>query len=167
MALVRQPFDPDGAKFLTASFPRLMTLFGTNYPIPCLQYDAAATQDAFWPFDAFNYGSGNLTLEILWYADTASSGVVRWDTAIAVITPDLDTQDVETKAFATSQSVDDTHLGTTAQRLHQASITISNLDALAALDFVRLRISRLGGHANDTMTGYANFIRGRVYYSDT
>jgi hypothetical protein len=167
MATVRQDFDPDSARFMTTSFPRLGAITGTSAPIPCLQYDAAATQDAFWRFAAFNYGSGNLTLDVLWYADTASSGVTRWDTAIAAITPETDTQDVETKALAASQAVDDTHLGTVAQRLHRATITIANVDAIAALDYVWLRISRLGAHANDTMTGYANFVQAQLSYSDT
>lgn len=167
MATVRQYLAAEEAQFLATAFPAFTKTNGTNFPVTGLAFDAAATESAYWHLAAFNYGSGNLTCDVEWYADTASSGVVRWDAAIAAITPDADTTDVETKAFATSQSVDDTHLGTTAQRLHQASITISNLDALAALDEVWFRLGRLGGHANDTMTGDAIAVSVRLSYSDT
>lgn len=167
MATVRQELVPEEASFLSTTFPQTVKTNGTNFPVAGLAFDAAATETAYWHLSAFNYGSGNITAEILWYADTASSGVVRWDSAIAAITPDTDTQDVETKAFAASQSVDDTHLGTTGQRVHAASITISNLDAVAANDIMWIRVSRLGGHANDTMTGDAILIALRLYYSDT
>lgn len=167
MATVRQEFSPDEARMLATAFPQPVNALGTNAPVPGLAYDAAATETAYWRLASFNYGSGNLTLEIIWYADTASTGVVRWDTAIFAITPNTDTQDVETKAFATTQAADTTHLGTVGQRVHAAGITISNLDAIAANDYCNVRVSRLGSHANDTMAGDAILISLRLYYSDT
>jgi hypothetical protein len=167
MATVRQTFYPNGAEYLATAFPALVKNNGTNSPVKSLAFDAAATETAFWDWTATAYGSGNVTCYVVWYADTASSGVVRWDAAIAAITPDVDTQDVETKAFATSTSFDDTHLGTTGQRLHIATIVITNLDSLAADDEVQLKLSRLGAHANDTMTGDALVTKVRLTYSDT
>jgi hypothetical protein len=166
VATVRVELAPEEAQFLATAFPQYAKVNGTNFPVSGLKYDAAATETAYWKLPAFDYGSGNLTLDILWYADTATSGVVRWEAAVAAITPETDTQDVETKAFATALAVDDTHLGTTGQRVHKATVTISNLDSLAALDVVWLKVARLGGHANDTMTGDSVLISVWLSYSD-
>jgi hypothetical protein len=114
-----------------------------------------------------SYGSGNLTVDIDWYADTASTGNIIWGAAIAAITPDSDSQDVETDSLATANTVTDSHLGTTGQRLHRCSITVSNLDSLAAGDDVRMRIYRDADDGSDTMTGDAILTRVTVSYSDT
>lgn len=167
MATVRRDLHPMGASFLATAFPQLTKTNGTNFPVMGLAYDAAATETAYWDFPMFAYGSGNITCDLAWYADTASSGVVRWEVQLAAITPETDTQDVETKAFATAQTVDDTHLGTTGQRLHLATVAISNLDSVAAGDEVWLKVSRLGAHANDTMTGDVILKSVRLSYSDT
>lgn len=167
MATVPRGLHPDEAKFGSAAFPQFIKNNGTNGPVSWLAYDAASTETAYWEFTALSYGSGNLTLDIIWGAATATSGVVRWEAAIAAITPETDSQDPETKAYATALTVDDTHLGTTAHRLMRATITISNLDSLAANDEVWVKISRLGGHANDTLTGDAWLHRAILSYSDT
>jgi hypothetical protein len=166
MATVPREFHPDEAKFGSAAFPQFIKNNGTNGPVSWLAYDAATTETAFWEFTALSYGSGNLTLDIIWGAATATSGVVRWEAAIAAITPETDSQDPETKAFATALTVDDTHLGTTAKRLMRATITISNLDSLAANDEVWLRIARIGGNAADTLAGDAWLHRAILSYSD-
>lgn len=167
MATTKQYFRADGAQYLSSSFPQLLMTIGTNFPVSGLAYDAAGTEKAYWPFRALNYGSGNLTAKLVWYADTASSGDVKWGGRIAAITPDSDSQDVETKSFATQTTVTDSHLGTTGQRLHTCSITISNLDSLAADDEVWIEIQRLGSDAADTMSGDAILIGFALEYSDT
>jgi hypothetical protein len=165
MATVYQQLDPAAAQFLSSSFPALVKN-GTNFPAVGLAYDAAADEAAFWLIRAVNYGSGNVTVAIDWYADTASSGDVVWAVQLAVITPDTDTQDVETKSLATANTVTDTHLGTTGQRLHRASVTVSNLDSLAANDDVWIRVARDADNAADTMTGDAILALATVSYSD-
>lgn len=166
MATVYQQLDVGAAQFLTGSFPAL-TKNGANFPAIGLAYDAAAAENAFWELRAVTYGSGNLTVDLDWYADTATSGVVRWGVQIAAITPDSDTQDVETKAFATAQTADDTHLGTTGQRLHRAPVTVSNLDSLANNDLVWMKVYRDAANAADTLTGDAILVGVTVSYSDT
>jgi hypothetical protein len=166
LATVYQQLDPGSAQFLSSSFPALVKN-GTNFPIAGLAYDAAADEAAFWHFRAVRYGSGNLTATVEWYADTASSGDVVWGTQLAAITPNTDTQDVETKALATANTATDTHLGTTGQRLHTIDVTISNLDSLALDDAVWLRVYRDADAAGDTMTGDAILTLVTVSYSDT
>lgn len=160
---------PETAQFLAANFPSLVKANGTNFPVHALAYDASAATDeeAFWKFRAIGYTSGNLTLDLYWYADTASSGDVIFAARIAVITPNTDSQDVETKAFATANTATDTHLGTTGQRLHHVAITISNLDSLAAEDIVWIGIARDGNAAGDTMAGDALLALAVLSYANT
>lgn len=166
MANVYVQMDPGAAQFLASSFPALVKN-GTNFPVIGLAYDAAAAENAFWEFRSVNYASGNLTVGIDWYADTATSGDVVWGVAIAAITPDADTQDVETKALATANTVTDTHLGTTGQRLHRAVVTVSNLDSLAADDGVWIKVYRDAAAGADTMAGDAILAGATVSYLST
>lgn len=169
MATVKHQFLPEDAQYLASAFPAYVKNNGTNFPVSGLAYDGAGSTEekAYWKFKASNYGSGNLTLILRWYADSGTTGDVVFGSRIAAITPNTDSQDVETKAFATQQTVTDSHLGTTAQRLHEASITISNLDSIAADDEVWLEISRLPGNGSDTMSADAILIEAELQYSDT
>jgi hypothetical protein len=166
VATVRMAIAPEDALFLGAAFPQYTKINGTNMPVSGLAFDATTSELAHWQFPILSYGSGNLTLTIYWYADTASSGGVVWEATIRAVTPDADTQDVETDAYATATNVADTHLGTVGQRLHTCAVTISNLDALANLDLVTLRVARLPANASDTMTGDAILAAGILSYSD-
>ena len=148
--------------------PQHNVVDGTNYPVAGINFDAATVggELVFATFRAVNYGSGNLTVDIEWYADTATSGDVVWGAAIAAITPNTDTQDIETDALATEATVTGTHLGTTGQRLHRATITVSSIDGIAADDYVTIRLRRLSDDAADTMTGDAVMTMATVSYSD-
>jgi hypothetical protein len=170
MATVRHPLPPRSWIPASTNGAQHTVVDGTNFPVESLAYDGGSTDEtAYIKFRASSYGSGNLTLDIDWYTNSAqTSGGVVWTAAIAAITPDTDTQDVETKAFATSNTVTDTHLGTTAQRLHRATITISNLDSLAANDHVALRLVRTASDTtNDTLAADANVVWAELSYSDT
>jgi hypothetical protein len=167
MATVTQVFRPFDGVPPASNYATLDVISGTNYPVPCLDFDAATGEAIYFYFEAVNYGSGNLTVNIDWYADTASSGDVVWEAAIAAITQNTDTQDIETDSLATANTVTDSHLGTTGQRLHRASITVSNLDSIAAGDWVVLKIDRNASSGSDTMTGDACIVGVSVSYSDT
>lgn len=152
MATASQTLEPEAAEFLSTTFPQLVRN-GTNIPVSALAFDGAGSLDeaAFWKIDLAQFGSGNFTLDFYWYADSGTSGDVKWEAAFAAITADTDTQDVETKSLATAQTVVDSHLGTTAQRLHKCSITLSNTDSVAQADAGFLRVRRLGSDAADTL----------------
>lgn len=167
MATTKRAVYPEEALFQTTAFPQYVRNAGTNFPVTGLAFDAAGTETAYFKFMLQGYGSGNITAKLGWYADTASSGDVRWQVALACITPDTDTQDVETKAFATAHAFTDSHLGTTAQRVMEASQAISNLDSAAEGDLVYIKIDRLGGDGADTMTGDAILLYVKLEYSDT
>lgn len=167
MATISLPFEPGDALLPTSNPAAPVVNFGTNFPVPGLAFDTTTQEAAFFRFLALLYGSGNVTVTIDWYADTATSGGVVFGASLAAITPDTDTQDIETKAFATENTGSDTHLGTTGQRLHRMTITVSNLDSLAAGDYVVLRLRRVPADGSDTMTGDCIVTRVTVSYSDT
>lgn len=166
MATVSQQLDVGAAQFLATAFPALVKN-GTNFPVAGLAYDAAAVESAYFYVHATLYGSGNVTVNLHWYADTATSGDVVWGVQFAAITPNSDSQDVETKSLATANTATDTHLGTTGQRLHDVDVTVSNLDSLAANDSLWLRVYRDATNGSDTMTGDAILTSVVVSYSDT
>lgn len=167
MATVTQTLDPSAGVLRTTGFPALMAANGTSIPVRGLAFDAATEEAVFFRVRAVSYGSGNVSVALDWYADTASSGDVVWGAQLAAITPDTDTQDVETDALATAATVTDSHLGTTGQRLHRAVVTLAALDSLAADDDVALRVYRVAASGSDTMTGDAIVTRVSVAYSDT
>lgn len=168
MANVRQSLSLDGAKLQTSSFPQLVPTQGTNFPaIGTYAFDGTSTERVFLRFQAINYASGNITITIGWYAATATSGAVVWESAIAAMTPNTDSTSWEAKGFATVNTATDTHLGTTAQRPHSIDITASNVDSVAADDWVELRISRLPADAGDTMTGDAVLASVDISYLST
>jgi len=163
MATVYQTLTPGSADFLTSAFPQLVRS-GASFPVTGLAYDASIVEAAFWPIRAVNYGSGNLTVDIEWYAAMATSGDVVWAAQVAAMTPDADAQDIETKTLATANTVTDTHLGTVGKRPHRAVVTVTNLDALASQDDVWLRIAR--NATGNTMAGDAVLVMATVSYSD-
>lgn len=167
MATVVQDFTPFDAVPAASNYGTLDVIAGTNFPVPAIDFDAATQEAVFFYFRATNYGSGNLTLKVAWYADTASSGDVVWGCQIAAITPNADTQDIETDALATAQTATDTHLGTVGQRVHEIDITISNLDSIANGDYCVLKFYRDAAAAGDTMTGDASLLGLSLSYSDT
>lgn len=169
MGTVRQYLAPEEAQFASTAFPQFVRTQGTNYPVSGLAYDGAGStiERAYWKFEPVAYGSGNITCDVIFYNDSSTAGACVWEAALAAITPETDTQDVETKAFATAQQVTKSHPGTTVQRLQRATITISNLDSVAAGDEAWLRISRLQTDGGDTSTADVILTSVRLSYSDT
>lgn len=167
MATVYRPLWPGFVSFPTTNPAAPVETQGTSFPVPGLAFDATTQETCYLFFRAINYGSGNLTATVQWYADSATTGGVVWGGSLAAITPDSDTQDIETKAFATESTAADTHLGTTGQRLHSIDITLSNLDSIASGDWVCLRLRRAPADGSDTMTGDAIVVGLTLSYSDT
>lgn len=149
--------QPGEADFAASAFPALVKNNGTNFPVLGLAFDASSAENAYWKFEPTGYASGNLTCVVVWYADTSTTSThgVTWQAAIAAITPGTDTTNVETKAFATA-TTGTTDLGSSdAQKLIQTTVTISNLDSIAAGDEVWLRLTRLVSDGSDDLTGDA------------
>lgn len=168
MATIKQHFDVDQVQFRSSTaFPQYVKQEGAVIPISGLAFDASTEEACFLRTRATNYGSGNWTIQVGWYADTASSGGVTWGVSLGAVTPNADTQDVETKTLSTETTFSDTHLGTTGQRAHDVAGTISNLDSVALDDWVFIKLARKTADAGDTMTGDAIITMIDLSYSDT
>lgn len=172
MATVYQYLDPRAAILPESNAPQLHYEHATavtNPPVAGLAFDGGSTdEDAYFYFIARDYGSGNLTVTLYWSADTATTGDVKWGAAISVLTPNTDTTAVEADTFATATTVNDTHAGTAAGRLHAAVIVVTNLDSLTVNDHVILHVYRdASDTTNDTMAGDAILLGVEVSYSDT
>lgn len=161
-------FFPPAAAVPAAASPAAHDLAaGTHFPVPCLDFDPASDEQVLLYFRAVRYGGGPLTVEIDWYADTASSGSVVWEAALACITPGTDAQDVETKPFASPSFVQATHLGSTPQRLHRAVLVVSDTDGMSADDWCVLRLGRDadGTYAVDDMASDASVVAIALSYA--
>lgn len=151
---------PDAAHFQRGgAFPQYVNRDGTNAPVEYLAFDASADERSYFRFKATDYAAGNVTVDIFWGSETATSGNVVWEVALAATTPS-DSESLEAIAFGTADTATSACLGTTAKRLTSATITLSGaeLDSLADGDIVELRVSRLGSSGSDTMTGDANLV---------
>ncbi|WP_188188031.1 hypothetical protein [Nonomuraea sp. SYSU D8015] len=169
MATVRQYLAPEEAVFGPSAFPQYVRNYGSQFTVSGLAYDASASEVAYWKFATFGYGSGNITCDVIWYADTSTtaSDGVTWQVAIAAITPGVDTQNVETKALAANQQASTDLGGTSPQKLMKTTVTITNLDSVAADDEVWIKVTRLVSDAGDDLTGDAILTSVRLSYSDT
>ena len=162
---MRLALEPEAALYPASNFAQFKAVAGTNFPVTSLAFDTTTSETVYFRFPAFDYGSGSLTITVEWYADTASSGGVVWGVSLAAITANTDSQDIETKAFDTEETVADTHLGTTGHRLHSIALTLTETDSIAAADDITLRLARKVADASDTMTGDAQVTRVVVEYS--
>lgn len=167
MATITHEFVPQDAVPAASNYATFDAIAGTNFVVPCLDFDASTDESVYFFFNALDYASGNLTVQVQWYADTASSGDVVWGAQLACITPNTDSQDIETKAFGSANTATDSHLGTTNQRLHSVDITLSNTDSIAAGDYCVLKIYRDADNGSDTMTGDASLCKVLVSYTGT
>lgn len=162
-----QYLAPEEAAFGASGFPQYVKNHGTAFTVTGLAYADNPAEIAFWKFSPAGYTSGNITIDVVWYADTSTTSThgVAWQVAIAAITPSADTQNVETKSWATSQT-GTTDLGSTdAQKLMKTTIVISNLDGIAAGDEAWLSLTRAVANAADDMTGDAIVTSVRLSYS--
>ena len=153
-------FDPDLAE------PQYRTQNGTNMSVVTLNFDATTKEQCFFVLRATRYGSGNLTLRFLWGGRTASTGDVIWGASLAATTPNTDATPLSSKTFATEQTVTDSHLGTNNERIHEATLTLSNLDSIVAGDYLVLKVTRDAANASDTMAGDAILFGVVVEWSD-
>lgn len=167
MATISQVLDPTCGMFRTSAFPGIVQANGTNIPVRGCAFDASTAESVYFDLRAVRYGSGNVTVDFDWYADSATSGACIWGAQLAAITPTTDSQDTETDSLATAATTTTTHPGTTGQRLQRTTVTISSLDSLAADDVVALRVYRDAAAGGDTMTGDAILTLVTVSYSDS
>lgn len=136
---------------------------GTTLSRFALEFPAGQVTACQWAIPKLKgYTTGNIVATVMWGAASATSGTVDFGVSVAAVTPNTDTQDVATDAWATENTAQDTQLGTTAERLHEVDVTVSNLDSVADGDRLSVRLRRAN---SGTMTGAARIYGVSLAYS--
>lgn len=127
-----------------------------------LAFDADVTEYAIFDgvIDARKAGA-NYKLEIVWAAAEAATGNVVWQVEFARGTANAAGFDLDDNNFAAAVALTAAACGGAAGRIvytNSGDIANAAADAVAANEFVRIRIARLGGNASDTMLGDAHVL---------
>jgi hypothetical protein len=119
---------------------------------PHLDFDSATDELIYVTFRLpADYASAPV-LKFQWggVASVTTSHTVRWSCEVMALTADTD-GDPDTDSYDTVNAVDDDILGTTAGRIQEASLSLTNFDSGAAGDWIKLKIYRDANHANDDL----------------
>lgn len=148
---------PGAAECKTTTFPAPGRMSDTGGARPYLAFDAAADEAAYFTLRAPQGLTTPLTLIIDYVMASATANAVRWGASVEAVT-DGDSTDLDAgESLDTENTVDVTVPGT-AGFIDQASITLTSNDSVAAGDYVRIRIRRVGSNGADTATGDAYFL---------
>jgi hypothetical protein len=142
LAAIPDPTNPPGLAFAS----------GTNRPY--LTFDGTATiESCVWTFRMPADYASALVAKIGWSgsASTTISETVQWTVYVMALTPDTDGA-ADSDSYDTENVVSDDILGTTAKRIQEASLTLSNADSVAAGDYVSIRLLRDYSDAADDLT---------------
>lgn len=126
-------------------------------------FDASTDEHLLYTFRMpANYVSGG-AVKLLWMAN-ATSGSAVWGAALGAVTAtDADTPlEHATAAASTTTTATNT---TEARRLNETSITLANLDSVAAGDLVFLKVYRDADNGSDTLSVDAELISVAVEYT--
>lgn len=165
---------PDGSSNnLAPGFERVKssdTASSTNTPPYFFQYafDASNDESVMWQFQVPGDYVGSPAIRVKYKMASATSGVVRFEGRIAALT-DGDATSMNAKAFATTNSVGDTVPATTAGKVGEFTISLTNNDSLAALDMCVLQLRRDadGTTGTDDAAGDCHVVGVMFEYSDT
>jgi hypothetical protein len=129
-----------------------------------LDFDASTQEQVFFNFRWPGDYSSSPVLKIQWQANTTTASNVVWACKLGAVTPaDADTP-LE-HVLATAQTVTTAVNTTEARRLIESSIAITNLDSVAAGDFVTLHVYRDAANGSDTCTVDAEILACTLEYT--
>lgn len=120
---------------------------------PVLAYDAAAPESSRWTFIAPQGMVAPLSLVVYAIMASATSGGVVLTSALEAVTP-ADATDLDAvESFGGANSSGGVTVPTGAGWLFTLTIPLTNTDAIAVADYVRLELVRDVTHASDTAAG--------------
>lgn len=158
---------PVEAGLPTLNPPALSDKHGANFTVKALSFDDTTDERCFWQLRALNFASVPMTVDIYWYTSSATGGSVVWEVAIAALTANDDSQDLETKTLAAADFIQQGHGGDTAKRVHRARVNVTNLNSLARDDMLFLQLKRDadGTNATDNLVGDAHVLLVVLQYA--
>ena len=141
---------------------------GSAVTVDSYAFDAGTTEALQWciPFLP-SYASGNLTLTVRWYADSATSDEVVWGASVEVITSGAAVNLETGLAWATENFAAASTASSTAHGPVIAVISITNTDSVADGDMLFIRLRRKHDEAGDDMAGDAQFVGALLSYLST
>jgi hypothetical protein len=132
-----------------------------------LAFDAAQLEFATWPFIVPTDYASAFVLKLKFKMTSATTGDVIMIGRLACVTAG-DTTDVDAKAFdAANTSAATTVPATTAGKMGEISITMTNADSATAGDYGVLYVARDGASGSDTAAGDLELIGVALNYTTT
>lgn len=128
-------------------------LWTTTTARPYLAFDGTAAIEAcVWTFRMPADYASALTAKIQWSgsSSTTVTHTVQWSVFVMALTADTDGA-TDSDSFDSENVVSDDILGTTAKRIQEASLTLTNADSVAAGDYVAIRLLRDYSDAADDL----------------
>lgn len=145
----RFDLTPLDAQFPATNYPALMP---SNLRM-VLAYDPTTEETAYWERVAPQGITGSWTAVVTYRMASAVSGGVAFSIAVEAISSG-DAVDVDTtSSFDTANTGSDATVPGTAGYEKQFSITLTNMDGIAAADRLRFSVARAVANAADTATG--------------
>jgi hypothetical protein len=134
-------------------------ILDTRNSILILNFSPAGTTSAVFAGilpENISFSSG-LTVRLHWVAATATTAACVWQVEFEKMTTDLDTDSWGT-ATGTTPAGATTNATSGIITTTEIACATGAIDSLAAGDNFRLRVSRLGADAADTMAGNASLV---------
>ncbi len=129
---------PFSAEFPASNFPQLMLVNRR----PVLAYDASTDEAAYWTMIAPQGITGTWTAVLSLMMASATTGTVGFQVQVEAVTAG-DTTDLDSAtSFDTVNNSASTTVPGTAGYLFQIAITLTNMDSVAAADYLRFSVNR-------------------------
>jgi hypothetical protein len=128
-------------------------------------FDAATAEHMWWTFTMpQNYASAPV-VRLMWQSNATTNSAI-WGARLGAITP-ADTDTPIEHAQATASTTTTATNATEARRLNTTTITLANLDSVAAGDLVFLLVYRDAANGSDNLTVDAELIDVSFEYTTT
>jgi hypothetical protein len=157
---------PDGSASNLAPAVQRVKSSGTAPGVYFLQlaFDAATDEWATWAFRCPVDFASAPVVKIQYKMTSAVTGAVVWDARLGT-QGTAATTSFNAKVFAAANTATPTVPATTAGRIGETAITMTNADSMAVGDFAVLRISRVGSSGSDTAAGDAELVAAVLEYT--
>lgn len=152
MASTPYILTPESAQLPSTNFPQLTTINSTER-IFVLAFDATTSETCQWRTVAPQGITGTWNAVITYCMASAVTGGVAFDVSVQAVSSG-DALDIDTStSFDTVNGGSDATVPGTAGYPKQFTITLTNMDSIAAGDWVTFRLARDIADAADTATG--------------